>query len=91
MVTNEQTTIYREKVSRLLSALRNAIFVESGKVQYPTDASIAYLLELSPTALSSISRQCASMSGITLYKLLHELSIRCTKDSFLIHFEDFVC
>lgn len=91
MVTNEQTTIYREKVSGLLSALRNAIFVESGRVHYPTDASIAYLLDLSPTALSSISRQCSSMSGVTLYKLLHELSIRSSKDSFLIHFEDFVC
>lgn len=90
MVTSEQTTLYRAKVSRLLSALRNAIFVESGRLQYPTDASIAYLLELSPTALSSISRQCSSMSGVTLYKLLSELSKRSSKDSFEIHFTAFL-
>lgn len=82
MVTNEQTTIYRWRVVFLLQALRNVLFTESGRTSFPTDASIACLLELSPTALSSISRSCASMSGPTLLKLLRELSSRCTDEEF---------
>lgn len=82
MVTNDETKLYREKVFRLLSRLRSSIFYKSGGVSYPTDSSIAFLLNLTPTALSCINRQSASMSGITLLKLLREISLRVDSDVF---------
>ena len=82
MVTNVQTTLYRKKVSSLLQSYRNALFVESGRVVYPTDSSIASRLGISPTALSSISRQCSSMSALTLRRLLIDLSCMLTKSDF---------
>lgn len=82
MNTNEQVSIYRKRVAFLLQSLRNALFIESGRTSFPTDSSIACLLELSPTALSSISRSCASMTGPTLLKLLRELSTRCSAEEF---------
>lgn len=84
MVTTDEIKLYRLKVFRLLSRLRSAIFYKSGCVSYPTDSSIAYLLGLTPTALSSINRQSASMSGINLRKLLQELFSRLDADSFAI-------
>lgn len=90
MNTNEQVSIYRRRVSFLLQALRNALFAESGRTSFPTDASIACLLELSPTALSSISRSCASMTGITLLKLFRELSTRCSEQEFTRLISSFV-
>ena len=90
MVTNEQTKHYRQKVSRLLSQLRSSIFYQSGSVSYPTDSSVAFLLGISPTALSSINRQCASMSGITLLTLLRELSKRVDSDYFISVVRGFV-
>lgn len=89
MVTNEQITIYRIKVSQLLQLLRNALFVESGRTVFPTDSSIAFMLGISPTALSSISRQCSSMSGLTLHRLFSELASRVDKSHFACIVSDF--
>lgn len=74
MVTDRQILLYRKAVSSLLQSYRNALFIASGRTCYPTDASIALKLGISPTALSSISRQCSSMSAIVLRTLFIELS-----------------
>lgn len=90
MVTNVQTTFYRASVVRLLQELRNLMFIESNRTSYPTDSSIAYLLGLSPTAFSSISRRCSSMSGITLQKLIFEIVKRSAPGDFANLMNDFV-
>lgn len=82
MVTNEQITVYRNRVSFLLMELRSLLFIKSGRVSYPTDTSIAYRLGISSTALSSISRQCSSMSGITLFRLLREIALLSSPGDF---------
>lgn len=91
MVTESQTKLYREKVSKLLMALRHSLYSESGCVSYPSDSFISKLLFLSPTALSSVSRQCSSISGLGLFFLLHELSKHCSKDLFVDYISEFLC
>lgn len=83
MVTDRQILLYRNAVSFLLQNYRNALFVASGRTSYPTDASISFRLGISPTALSSISRKCSSMSGITLRFMLSDMSSIMDKDDFV--------
>lgn len=83
MVTTEQTTLYRNAVSLLLRKYRNALYVSSGRKSFPTDASIASYLGISATALSSISRCCSSMSGITLRAMLTHMSVLMDSEDFL--------
>lgn len=90
MVTDSQVLLYRKAVSSLLQSYRNALFVASGRSSYPTDASIAFKLGISPTALSSISRQCTSMSAIVLRILLIELSKLLSVDDFNLCMSHFV-
>lgn len=90
MVTNEQITLYRNAVSLLLQKYRNALFVSSGRKSFPTDASIASYLGISPTALSSISRRCSSMSGVTLRAMLIHMSTIMDSQDFLGCLSSFV-
>ena len=90
MVKFEEITFYRASVVYLLHELRFLMFIESKRTSYPTDSSIAYLLGLSPTAFSSISRKCASMSGITLQKLMYEVAKRSAPGDFATTMNEFV-
>lgn len=90
MVDSHQIGIYRFSVVHLLQTLRYLMFIESKRTSYPTDSSIAYLLGLSPTAFSSISRSCASMSGITLQKLMFEIAKRSAPGDFATTMSEFV-
>ena len=90
MVKSEDINFYRSCVVNLLQELRILLFIESKRTSYPTDSSIAFLLGLSPTAFSSISRQCASMSGITLQKLMFEIAKRSAPGDFATTMNEFV-
>ena len=90
MVDSHEIDSYRSSVVYLLQTLRYLLFVESKRTSYPTDSSIAYLLGLSPTALSSIFRCRSSMSGITLQKLMVEISKRSDSVNFASTISDFV-
>lgn len=90
MVKSEEITFYRASVVHLLQELRILMFIESKRTSYPTDSSISYLLGLSPTAFSSISRGCSSMNGITLRKLMFEIAKRSAPGDFATTMVSFV-
>lgn len=90
MVTNEQITLYRNAVLKLLLRYRQGIYADSGFKKFPSDQDLAMRLGISKTAMSSIFRCCSSMSGITLRSLFVDLSHLYSEPDFLGMFSDFI-
>lgn len=90
MVTELQTKLYRKAVIRLLSKYRHGIYSDSGFKNFPSNHDLAERLGLSDTAMSSISRGCASMSGITFRSLLIELSHFYSESDLLRMVDNFI-
>lgn len=65
---------YRKFVAELIQKLRIAVFNSSGKTRFPTDAYIAYMIGLTPTAFSNLCTCKASASGVTLSIIVASLS-----------------
>lgn len=90
MVTELQIKLYRQAVIRLLSKYRHGIYSDSGFKNFPSNHELAERLGLSDTAMSSISRGCASMSGITLRSLLVDLSHIYSENDLLRMVSNFI-
>lgn len=90
MVDSNEIILYRKKTRALIVRLRHAIYASNGRTEFPTDKSIAGLVGVTPTAFSSVSRCCASASGIFLYTVLRLLSTYLSKEDFVSLMAEFL-